>query len=242
MQLFDVNLRILGIQHLFNRGNLKASSMKLNAWIKVLIALGLSFVLFSTFMLTDGHLLTSIMLGWEVFALSMVVLNWITFYKTSSRDIRQQAQFQDESRYVVFTIVLACIVISFSGILILLNADDHNLINRSIHLPVSFVGVALSWILLHTIFALHYAHLFYGDDKMQPGTHAGGLRFPGDNEPGYLDFAYFSFIIGMTFQVSDVSISSKMIRKVVLFHSLISFAFNTVIVALTISLITGMKG
>ena len=72
----------------------------------------------------------------------------------------------------------------------------------------------LSWFLIHTIFTLRYAHIFYGDDDEKPEMHAGGLEFPGDKKPDYLDFAYFSFVLGMTFQVSDVQITSKQLRRI----------------------------
>ncbi len=89
---------------------------------------------------------------------------------------------------------------------------------------------------MNTIFALHYAHEFYGDW----GGKGSGLDFPGTREPDYWDFFYFAFVIGMTFQVSDVQITSRRIRRLALFHALIAFAFNTAIVALSINIISGL--
>ncbi|MEO6076051.1 MAG: DUF1345 domain-containing protein [Dokdonella sp.] len=89
----------------------------------------------------------------------------------------------------------------------------------------------LSWLFLNTIFALHYAHSFYGDGNGK----GGGLEFPGTKEPDYWDFLYFSFILGMTFQVSDVEISDRGIRRVVLAHSMISFLFNVIVIALSVN-------
>ena len=91
-----------------------------------------------------------------------------------------------------------------------------------------------SWALVHTLYTFHYAHLYY---KTKGGK---GLDYPGDEKPDYLDFAYFSFVMGCTFQVSDVEISSKEIRRVALFHGLLSFALNTFVVALTINIIAGL--
>ena len=102
------------------------------------------------------------------------------------------------------------------------------------------IGVALSWFLLHTTFTLHYAHLFYGDAE-EATASARGLIFPGESQPDYLDFAYFSFVIGMTFQVSDINITSRKIRRMALLHGTISFFFNTIIVALTVSILAGFK-
>jgi uncharacterized membrane protein len=101
-------------------------------------------------------------------------------------------------------------------------------------------AVVVSWWLVHTVFTMRYAHLFY---TVTDGhrTPTGGLEFPGDDkEPDYLDFVYFSFVIGMTFQVSDVEISSKQIRRLAWAHGLIAFAFNTAIEALSINVISGL--
>ena len=89
-------------------------------------------------------------------------------------------------------------------------------------------------------FGLRYAHTFYGDPDgpAGPQQHAGGLDFPGGRLPDYMDFAYFSFVIGMTFQVSDVQITSREFRKLVLLHGMLSFGFNTVILALTINTVS----
>jgi uncharacterized membrane protein len=96
--------------------------------------------------------------------------------------------------------------------------------------------------LVHTVFGLRYAHTFYGDPDgpAGPKSHAGGLEFPGDREPDYMDFAYFSFTIGMTFQVSDVVITSRDFRKLVLAHGMLSFGFNTVILALTLNTVSAL--
>ena len=103
-------------------------------------------------------------------------------------------------------------------------------------MPIAIAGMLFSWFLIHTTFALRYAHIYYGHHETKPNTHAGGLEFPEDEQPDYLDFAYFSFVLGMTFQVSDVQITSKRFRKMAMFHGLISFGFNTIMIALTINL------
>ncbi len=97
--------------------------------------------------------------------------------------------------------------------------------------------VIFSWALVHTVYGLRYAHAFYGDSD-EPGVnrHAGGLIFPGDRPPDYFDFAYFSFVVGMTCQVSDVQITSRRMRRITLFHSVLSFGFNTIILALLINI------
>ena len=106
---------------------------------------------------------------------------------------------------------------------------------------ISLSPVLLSWFLLHTIFTIRYAHLYHDHDKLNTGSKVGGIDFPTKEAPDYIDFAYFSFVIGMTFQVSDISVSSRTIRRFVLMHSLVSFVFNTIIVALTINTLAGLK-
>jgi uncharacterized membrane protein len=96
---------------------------------------------------------------------------------------------------------------------------------------LAIVTITLSWTFIHAIFALHYAHDYYGS-----GHRANGLQFPGDDQPDYWDFAYFSFVVGMTFQVSDVAVTNRAIRRLVVAHGILSFAFNTAILALTVNL------
>ena len=99
----------------------------------------------------------------------------------------------------------------------------------------------LTCLLLHTTFAIRYAHFYHDHNHLNTGSNVGGIDFPIKEPPDYIDFAHFYFVIGITFQVSDVEISSRLIRRFVLRHSLISFAYNTFIVALTINFIVGLK-
>ena len=108
------------------------------------------------------------------------------------------------------------------------------------HVIAAIGTVILSWLVVHTVFTLHYACLYYLDPAAK--GQGGGLCFPGEQEfeADYLDFAYFSFVIGMTSQVSDIQISSRLIRRWALLHGMISFAFNAAILALSINIISGM--
>ena len=102
-------------------------------------------------------------------------------------------------------------------------------------------AIALSWMLVHTLFALRYAHFYYHDAHKVEREHvSGGLMFPGKGSPDYLDFAYFSFVIGMTCQVSDVQISSRKMRHLAMVHGLISFAFNTAILAMFVNIVASL--
>ena len=114
---------------------------------------------------------------------------------------------------------------------------------KILRISLIIATIVLSWTFIHTIFALHYAHDYYSSGGSRAAkTTNKGLAFPGPTAPTYMDFAYFSFTIGMTFQVSDVEISSRRIRHQVLVHSLLAFALNTFVVALAINVIAGLKG
>lgn len=182
----------------------------------------------------DG--LTRVMLGWNAFSMCMIVMSWITFGITKSKEIRSQVKVQDPKRAVVFALILIATLASMLAVvlMILVKKEGHSTTNWRI--PVAIAGMVLSWFLVHTVFALRYAHIYYGSDIKNPSTHAGGLIFPGEKHPEYFDFAYFSFVLGMTFQVSDVDITSAAFRKLAMFHGMISFAYNTVIIALVINL------
>ena len=106
------------------------------------------------------------------------------------------------------------------------------------HLLLALVTVVLSWLLVHAVFGLRYAHKFYDDNDAITGSRTGGLDFPGEDSPDYRDFAYFSFVIGMTCQVSDVQVTSREMRRRVLQHGVLSFGFNTVILALTVNTVS----
>jgi len=103
---------------------------------------------------------------------------------------------------------------------------------------MSVATVGLSWLVTHTAFTLRYAHLYYRGGP----ADEGGLEFPGDDKPDDFDFAYFAFTIGMCFQVSDVAVTDRHIRRTALLHSLMSFAYNTVIIALVLNLVMGHLG
>jgi uncharacterized membrane protein len=109
---------------------------------------------------------------------------------------------------------------------------------RPTFIALSLGAVASAWALTHTAYTLRYAHLYYRDD----GDGEGGLSFPGDQPPAYLDFAYFAFTIGMCFQTSDVTITSRLIRRATMGHAVLSFVYNTAIVATAVSLVVGFFG
>lgn len=171
-------------------------------------------------------------IGWDVFTLAMVLLAVREFMMVKKDTIRELCATEDESTWLLFGIVITACVGSLFILLFLFSGPEEAGFFMRI---AGIFAVALSWFLLHVSFTFRYAHMYYGDKNERYSKSTQGLDFPGKEAPDYFDFAYFSFILGMTFQVSDVVITSPRIRKLALLHSLIAFVFNTVIVALTVS-------
>jgi len=209
----------------------------------------LIFSLFTAFIMWWGlrgrvQTSTQSILTWDVFALSVLGLAWLTIITTPPEKLRARARMQDLSRTLIFifVVVAACAGLFAVGFLFFGKRELVHSPHFILHLLMGLIAVVSSWMLVHTVFGLRYAHTYYGDPDgpSGPKSHAGGLAFPGDREPDYMDFAYFSFVIGMTFQVSDVQIISREFRQLVLMHGMLSFGFNTVILALTINTVSSL--
>lgn len=214
---------------------------KLHSAHKLLICVVIAVVVYFIINIQKLDGLTHIMIGWDTFSLGMIIMSWMTFSITNSRQIREQAKVQDSSRVLIFVTVLVSTFAGFLAVLLLIISKKEFKDTEALHLVVAIGGMLFAWFLVHTIFTFRYAHIFYGDDEEDSNTHAGGLKFPGDDKPDYIDFAYYSFVLGMTFQVSDVDITSKRLRRLSLLHSILSFIFNTVMIALTINIMAGLS-
>lgn len=184
--------------------------------------------------------LFNILVGWDVFCLSSLILFWITFFSIDGKQIRQEVLVLNTNTPGIFLLAMLLILASLSIILLLFTQKGAAAHQDLKNIIVGFGGLLLSWTLFHTMFTIHYAHLYYMPLSEKDTQIRKGLQFPEEQHPDYLDFAYFSFVNGMTFQVSDVSVTSKSMRVLVLFHCLLAFAFNTFIVALSINLIAGL--
>lgn len=180
---------------------------------------------------------TASLASYDAFAFVNLALIWMTVALTSPEQIRSVAQKQDVGRTVIFVVVVIAACAALFAVAFLIRAGKPER-HFTIHLLLALVTVVLSWLLVHTVFGLRYAHKFYGDSDASAEQHAGGLEFPGQEPPDYRDFAYFSFVIGMTCQVSDVQVTSREMRRLVLQHGVLSFGFNTVILALTINTVS----
>jgi uncharacterized membrane protein len=205
---------------------------------RVLLSLAITIAAF--FIIRSYHVNTTILCAmlWNVFSISYITTSWIIFYTRPVEDIEKLANKEDGSRtFVLISVLVVSFASMFTVFLLMLSADKSSAQGIG-NIILSITGIMTSWVMLHTIFTLHYAHLYYSKIKGNPTV--SGLDFPEQKIPDYIDFAYFSFIIGMTFQVSDVTINSRIIRRTVLAHSLLAFALNTFVVALTINLIAGL--
>lgn len=145
--------------------------------------------------------------------------------------LRRRASVEDEGIPLIILLALAAVVLSLAAIFALLNRNDAP---EPVELSLAVASVPLGWLMLHTIAAFHYAHLYYATEG-EDVRDAGGLDFPGTKEPGAWEFLYFSFVIGMTAQVSDVTVHSAGMRRLVLGHSIVSFFYNTVLLALAVN-------
>lgn len=174
-------------------------------------------------------------LTWTAFAGAMLVLAWGVIASGDPDAVRRSAVLHDAGRRLIFTLVLlgSCGSLWIVWTLIGLARGQSGGV-YAFYMTLAPAAVVFSWCLVHTLFALRYAHIYYGAGQIH-GTHHGGLEFPGDHLPDFMDFAYYSFVVGTTAQVSDVQVTSRRLRRLTLMHGVISFAFNTVILALTLN-------
>ena len=185
----------------------------------------------ATFLLLPAALrpVTRALLGWDVSIAVYLLLVYTMVVQSGLSHIRRNAVLQDDGRFLILLVTAIGAFASIAAIVFELGASHHSVPE----LALATVTIALSWAAVHTTFALHYAHEYYR------GAKPGGLQFPsGDQHESadYWDFVYFSFVIGMTAQVSDVGITDKTIRRTATVHGIISFVYNTALVALMVNI------
>jgi uncharacterized membrane protein len=195
---------------------------------RTFIALGVALVVF--FLLPDSRrLVTRALIGWDVFAATYLVLAYTMMARCGHEHIRPSAILQDDGRILMLLVTQLGALASIAAIVFELGVSNKS----GAGITLAIVTIVLSWTTVHTTFALHYAHDYYR------GKKPGGLQFPsGDtsDHADYWDFVYFSFVIGMTAQVSDVGITDKSIRRTATVHGIISFVFNTALLALMVNI------
>jgi uncharacterized membrane protein len=174
---------------------------------------------------------TRILIGWDIGVVLYLVLSRRAAAQASIATIRQRAAINDDGAIALLVLTTAAALASLAAVLAELG---HAPGQYQVALGVS--TILLSWIFMHWIFALHYAHDFYkaGDKR------SGGLVFPGNQEPDYWDFLYYSLVVAMTAQVSDVQVTSKIIRRLTTVHGVVSFFFNVAVLALTVNIVSSL--
>ncbi len=178
----------------------------------------------------DWKFSTKLLIGWDVAIAFYLALMVVLMTRSDVQSIRRRAALQDEGRIAILVLTALAALASLGAIIADLGAQQGSA-RTPIHLIIATVTIALSWAFIHAMFALHYAHEYYDEDDS-----ASGLAFPGKDEPDYWDFVYFSLVIGMTSQVSDVAVTSKSIRRMVSAHGVVSFFFNVTLLALMVNI------
>ena len=195
---------------------------------RTFIAIALGIIAF--FLLPGSlRLVTRLLIAWDIFVAMYLLLVYTMVVRSGLAHIKRNAVLQDDGRFVILLVTALGAFASIAAIVFELGPDHKS----AAELALATGTIALSWSAVHTQFALHYAHEYYR------GAAPGGLQFPsGDQheDADYWDFVYFSFVIGMTAQVSDVGITDKIIRRTATVHGIISFVFNTALVALMVNI------
>jgi len=181
---------------------------------------------------------TRALVTWDVGAGLYLALAWIMMGRASVEHMKWRARVQDDGAAVVLFLTIAAAVASLAAIGV--EASSLRSVSpaqQGMHVVLVAGTFAASWLLINTAFALHYAHVYYGS---RGGEGAAPLEFPRQDAPVYVDFLYFSMVIGMTCQTADVAVASTRMRRLVMTHGLIGFVFNTMLLALTINIAAGM--
>jgi uncharacterized membrane protein len=180
---------------------------------------------------------TRALLAWDAGVGLYLALAWTMMLRSDLDKMRWRASLEDDGAVIILTLSVIAAVASLAAILMeLIYVSDLPTQEAGLRFALVVVTIVLSWSFIHTAFALHYAHEFYDDDPKLPHC----LIFPGTEPPDYIDFLYFSFVIGTTSQTADVAIASRSMRRLALVHGVLSFFFNTTLLAVTINLAAGL--
>jgi len=174
--------------------------------------------------------------GWCAGAAVYLVLTWWLAHTFDAQRTRERAQSLDQPNVVILVSMLVAIGASVVAIAMLL--QQVKLMSgpaRAGHIALGVMALSGSWLMMHTIYAFHYAHRYYIDQR--DGSPDGGLDFPDKQEPDYFDFLYYAYVVGMTSQVSDVQATSREMRRITLVHSVLAFAFNMLVLALSVNVV-----
>ena len=209
---------------------------RLHARLLISIAVGMAVTL--ALAMTDWSMATKLLLGWDIGVVLYLALVYQLMVTCGIDEIRRRAAEDDEGAVALLVLTgLSGLAIMGAIVAELGLAKVASQPRSGLGVTIAMVTIFVSWAFVHTIFALHYAHEYYGER----GDHAiGGLTFPGRQPPDYWDFLYFSIVIAMTSQVSDVVITSKVIRRIVTIHGVLAFFFNVAVFALTVNIVSNL--
>lgn len=188
---------------------------------------------------------TRLLLAWNVGTLAFLLSIGIMMSRASHTTIKRNAALQDEGQFLILSLASLAAVASIAAIVVQLGGvkDSVGAI-KMLHLGLAGVTIVSAWSFMHVMFALHYAHEFFDEWRAHPGKDLqlrGGLEIPGSDEyPDYLDFLYFSFVIGVASATADINIAARPIRRIALVHSVLAFFFNMAILGLTINIAAGL--
>ena len=190
------------------------------------------------------HLVTRLLIAWNVGTILDIALTFHSMAIATTKTIRWRAAATDDGKWAILGLTTIAALAAIGAIFAQLAATkDLHGIMKTAHLGLAGLTIVSAWVFIHMVFALHYAHEFFDETKAQEGEKPelrGGLKFPETEEPDYWDFLYFSFIIGVAAQTADVEITSKVMRRTSLAHSVLAFFFNSAILALTINIAAGL--
>lgn len=183
---------------------------------------------------------TRAVVSWDLSVLIYLGLAWWLIASTDAAMTRDHALSQDQSVYVIFLFVVVAAFASVVAIgFVVSTIRELDPWSKAWHLALTIGALISSWLLIQTVFAFHYARRYYAILHRQR-TATPELLFPGGKEPDYLDFAYYSFVVGMTSQVSDVAVTARQMRGLTLVHSVLAFVFNIAVLALSINIIASV--
>ncbi len=187
------------------------------------------------------HGATRFVAAYDAGILLLLGFLWRGGLHSDPQETRARAALEDPGRNLIAAIVLVAVVVGLVAAIAILGHGPkvQNIFERWEAYLLGFVAISVGWFLVHTLYTFRYAHLYWYDDNGD-GTECGGIKFPGTDEPSDWDFAYFSFCLGTSFAVSDPQVTATRVRREVIAHSIISFAYNSVIVGIVINLFAGI--
>ena len=184
--------------------------------------------------------MTGAVLAWDMGVTVYLALAFLLFATEPTANVPHHAEREQEGEWTIFGLTVAAAVFSLVAVLGVFAATKGlSPTARDLNTALVALTLLISWLMMQTTFAFRYAHEFYSCDRAPPDFD-GGLVFPDEPRPDYLDFLYFSVVLGMTFQVSDVQITARHLRRLATLHGLLSFLFNTIILALTVNIAAGL--